>query len=226
MKLSSEELRRVYREETARRVGPGGECPKAEVFLQAALGKMATGERDRMTDHLIICSDCAEEYRLIASTMAQPKPVATMPDAQQAPSPCPRFPVLRVAAIAASIVILVGASFLVWRAARPAYPPPEDPRGAGSLVLEVEPKDRTALAEIPRRLSWSPVEPAESYQVILYDFESTPIWESAEVKETSIAIPQAVRQTLGHGKPIFWRVIARQGVERRRSALFQFVIPQ
>lgn len=225
MKLSSEELRRLYREETARRGSPGGECPKAELLLQAALGKMAAAERDRMTDHLIICSDCADEYRLIASTTAQPKPVATIPAAQPASSPRPRFPVFRVAAMAAGIAILVGASFLVWRAARSAYPPPEDPRGTGSLVLEVKPQDRATLAEIPQRLAWSPVEPAESYQVILYDFESTPIWESAEVKETSIVIPQSVRQALRRGKPIYWRVIARQGVERRRSELFQFVIP-
>jgi hypothetical protein len=89
--------------------------------------------------------------------------------------------------------------------------------------MKVDPPDRAQLSEAPRRLTWSEVKGAEGYEVALYDFELTLIWESPQVNDPSIQIPDSVRTGLLKG-PIYWRVIITSGVERRQSDLFQFLL--
>jgi hypothetical protein len=68
------------------------------------------------------------------------------------------------------------------------------------------------------------VESAEHYQVALYDFESTLIWESVPVTETAVIIPEPVRERLLPSRPYYWRVFVQTDAESHQSALLQFVI--
>jgi hypothetical protein len=90
--------------------------------------------------------------------------------------------------------------------------------------MKIDPPDQASLAEAPLQLSWTEVASAESYKVVVYDFELTPIWESPQVSATSIQIPDSIRASLKRGQRTYWRVIANSGAQRRQSDLFQFVI--
>lgn len=67
MKLSSEELRALYRRQTARSAVLQSQCPTTEMLVRASAGEVSKTEREQVVDHLMGCSDCADEYRLIRS---------------------------------------------------------------------------------------------------------------------------------------------------------------
>src|SRR5262245_61929731 len=65
MKLTSEEMRTLYQQQTARSVLGQAECLSVEVMARAAAGELISSEREKAADHLMVCSDCAEEYQLL-----------------------------------------------------------------------------------------------------------------------------------------------------------------
>ncbi|HEU4508576.1 MAG TPA: zf-HC2 domain-containing protein [Pyrinomonadaceae bacterium] len=68
MKLNSEALRELYQRETARSArGSSGDCLTEDMLARAGAGELDQAERERIADHLAICSDCAKEYRAISS---------------------------------------------------------------------------------------------------------------------------------------------------------------
>lgn len=77
MKLNDEELARLYRRRTRRR-GNAEACPSDELLINTASGKLGPRDREKVIQHLSICSDCATEYRLTRSLQLlsiQPAPV-------------------------------------------------------------------------------------------------------------------------------------------------------
>ncbi len=233
MKLGDDELRQIYQARTARGTRP--DCPTADVFVTAAAGTVDADEKRRLADHLVACSNCAEEYRLVLSS-------ARASAAEQAGPELPprrrstasdwvglaafsRSQRWRVAAAIALIAIATTASLIVWRANRRVDDSSERIRGGASVAIEVVPRDREVLSEPPRELSWSAVESADSYHVVVYDYQSTPVWESAPAAATSVAVPDSVRQQLQErGRVTYWRIIIQHGIESRSSELFQFTI--
>jgi anti-sigma factor RsiW len=65
MKLTNEEVRRLYQQQTARPAAGRAQCLSEEAMTRLAAGEMNRSERELMADHLAACSDCAEEYRLL-----------------------------------------------------------------------------------------------------------------------------------------------------------------
>ncbi|MCI0489914.1 MAG: hypothetical protein L0229_25255 [Blastocatellia bacterium] len=229
MKLTEEELKRIYQRGTARRLRQGRECLSPETFERAAMGEMNSSERERMTSHLMICSDCAREYRAVRSLGAVfEQPLSgkeTMPAARSqrlwerlSPS------AWRAAAALSAVILAITVSLTLWLNSRQVYVPQSSERGGVTMRLTVEPSDKAQLSEAPQKLVRSVVERAESYRVALYDYESTLIWESPSVTDTSITLPQAVRNDLKPGKLFYWQVTVQEGIESRRSDVFQFTI--
>lgn len=71
MKLNSEELRDLYRGETARSNRRSvGDCLTEDALARAVAGDLDQSERERVADHLVTCSDCAKEYRVIKTVKA------------------------------------------------------------------------------------------------------------------------------------------------------------
>src|SRR5262245_23237887 len=65
MKLTDEEMRRLYRRQTARSRSGRAECLSEEAMTRVAEGELSQSEREALADHLMACSDCAEEYRIL-----------------------------------------------------------------------------------------------------------------------------------------------------------------
>jgi hypothetical protein len=95
-------------------------------------------------------------------------------------------------------------------------------RGSEALTEAVEPTDRARLTEAPTRLHWTTKDSPASYRVVLYDRESTPIWESDWVTGGSVSLPVDVQLQLRPGDSYLWRVFSRVGIEERQSPVYRF----
>lgn len=241
MKVNDEDLKTLYQERTARSARQRLECPSPELLHQAATGTLGGRERERVTDHVVVCADCAREYQLVHRVEVWANQVAgtsgeAAPEGRLARAPWWSGAAVgglfqrllswqdwRAVAVAAMIVLAVGTGVTVWRITRP-QPLAEGERAGTAVAVTVEPADKALLQQAPQRLAWSTAEPADRYQVVVYDFESTTIWESPWVTVPSVTLPDAVRERLPRGRLVYWRVVAQAGIERRQSSVFQFVI--
>jgi hypothetical protein len=214
MKLTDDDLRALYREQTARERRGAAACPSAEELLAAG---------ERVADHLATCSACADEYRLLGELRPA---IARGAGAEPAGPAARSAPAWRALAMAAALALVAGAALVIWQASRPARTPGTIERSGQTAVLETAPPNRAHLAAPPETLSWSPVASVESYRVRVYDFESTPVWESPPVTGTSVALPAEVRDALPRGKPVYWRVVATAGVARPEFGPFQFTVDE
>lgn len=83
MKLSKEQLSRIYRQKTARSAQERDSCITAEALVRASAGEMTPSERERVADHLSACADCAQEYQMIRSLRSlSPEVAGTGPGTQ------------------------------------------------------------------------------------------------------------------------------------------------
>jgi hypothetical protein len=232
MKLGDDELKQIYQARTVR--GVTADCPTAEILINAALGTVNAEEKARLADHLVTCSSCAEEYRLVLSNTDASATVQTVQESSAGRRSAIKNWIdfrgfsmrhWRVATAFALIAIATTTTFIFWQASRRSGDSDKTTRGGAGTVIQIVPRDRSVLTEAPRELAWSAVEHADSYRVVIYDYRSTPLWESAPVAGTSVALPESVQQQLrGQGKVIYWRIIIQRGIESRSSDLFQFTI--
>src|SRR5262245_58187279 len=222
MRLTEEELKAILQRQTARGTPRQAECLTDDEFAQAAAGEINDETRLRIASHLVTCSDCTNEYRVVRSL----RPLAGEADrvllASGAAGPEPALETVRplhrsqarrvdrltpsgsradrsgwrarrFAAIAAMLLAVVG-SVVIWQSIKPQDSPVSTERAPVALKLTVDPPDRASVSAPPEKLTWSGVEQALSYRVVIYDSQSTPIWESVASKETSATLPDSVRE--------------------------------
>lgn len=82
MKLTEAQLREILQGQTARSTPRQAECLTEEQFVRAVTGEMSQQERARMANHLVACSDCVAEYRILRSL----RPLAEQAEATLAAS--------------------------------------------------------------------------------------------------------------------------------------------
>ena len=77
MKLTEARLKEIWQEQTARGTPRQAECLTEEMFERLSAGYATSQERTQAASHLIVCSDCAAEYRVLRSL----KPLAEQAEA-------------------------------------------------------------------------------------------------------------------------------------------------
>lgn len=229
MKLHKEELKSLYRER-ASRLASKDDCLTPDTLRRLIAKELPANERRSAIAHLRICANCTQEYRIAHSTRQWAAQVAPSPNetTEKAAAKASRWNQFlepfrwRAAAIAALFVFAVATSLVVWQTRQPSGETVSGERGGSGLKLQIEPTDKALLDEAPKQLAWSPIESAETYQVTLYDFELTPLWESQPLTQTQMQIPDSIRASLKRGQAIYWRVVVQAGIEHRQSDIFQF----
>ena len=238
MDASEIELRDAYRSAASR---PPGPCPDAgtlAAFAGAGESPIDEALRGNVVDHVARCTNCADEVKallelreVIDAAVHAPAPIDIADD-----DPAPlrwltawaRWRSNPARAVPLMILVLacvLGVSFVVWRSSQLAAIPDDRDRSASAWTIDTVPSDRAVLASAPARLEWSSsTTTAEIYRVMLYDAESTVIWESPGVTTPFVDIPVDVRQKLLVGGSVFWRVVAVSGIDRRESSLHRFTI--
>jgi hypothetical protein len=92
------------------------------------------------------------------------------------------------------------------------------------LLDDFAPPDGATLQEAPFDLSWTASSDATGYTVMLYDAESTPIWESESLTVPRVVVPPEVRAEIVPGAVYSWRVISVVGGEGRQSPPYRFTV--
>lgn len=205
-------------------------CPAPDALRRVSAGEATPAERVAFAEHLIVCADCAVEYRAAkalgpwsaeAAALLRPGAGTGVAGPSMSARRTGALPWIALAA-AAALAVAAGLVVVARRGGLATAAPAE--RGSSEITSALEPGDRAALHAPPQRLAWAPMEGASSYEATIYDAESTPMWKSLPVSTTSVDVPPEVRARLAPGRVYLWRVVARVGIETRSSPVFEFSI--
>jgi len=193
---------------------PGGaSCPDETMLAALALSELPPPQASSIADHAVSCRRCSAALRDLLDLHD-----AVRPDASSFSRSA-----WSLAAAAALLVAGIALSYYA-RQARPPIPlTSSTERGAAAATFGVDPPDGAMLGAAPERLAWAESPNAEAYSVVLYDAESTPVWESPSFPTPRIPIPPDVRGRLGEGR-YFWRGTWLEGIERTQTPLCRFTI--
>lgn len=200
-------------------------CPEESVFRRITTGEAGGSQRRGLADHLVLCPDCAGEYRAAAALLPWSSEAAGLlaPPAGPSEGEARSAPAARWLAAAAAVIALVALAVVAHR--RGAFDRgASEQRGAPEVSRAIEPPDRARLPAPPRRMEWAPVRGATSYELTIYDAESTPIWRSGAVEGTRIELPASLASRLLPGRAYLWRVVGRVGLETASSPVFEFSV--
>ncbi len=206
MKLDDAALRAAYQDGTRR--GRRDDCPDSETLARGASGDLASAGREALVSHLATCSDCSVELQLARTLLPQ----------KAAPAGTQRMWTFAIR-IAAAVLVAAGVAVVMQSPSRSGAV-----RGGAPSGERTVPPDGAQLPEPPDALEWTSAPPAENFEIVVFDAESTEIWRSAPAVSAKAALPGEMRSGLRRGSPVYWRVLAVQGVERSTSPLFRFEI--
>ena len=134
MKLSDDDLKRLWQQDTAHVEDSRTDCLSSDFLVRAGEGTLDAEERARVAGHLAHCADCAEEYRLaVAVKDWSPAAAATHADAfttkpavTNAKEPWWRtwftMPNLKAPALAMTGLALLMLGWFVWRVLNKVQP--------------------------------------------------------------------------------------------------------
>lgn len=203
---------RAYR---ATQSGGSSDCPATEVLAAMAIGEVRGSRRRALGDHVVACRPCTDRYRALRELHAEAGALDLAPAGRDATR--------RYLAAAAALALGAALSIGLWLSGGPGSDP-SGHRGGIEVVDEAQPPDGSVLHAGPRTLTWPASPDADRYRVVLYDAESTPVWESPDSTEPEIELPPDVADRLIPGKAYYWRVFTLRGLEERRSPVRKFTL--
>lgn len=202
----------ALREAFAARTGPGpggpGACPAPERIYDAARGALPPGDVREVVEHLAVCPECAEAWRLAAALEEEARAAGE----EAAFRPALRRPwYLQPLRVAATVALALVAVAVVWKVVQQ---PEEEPvwRG-GELEIRSLIPEGEALAREEAVLRWTPV-PEEDATGTTYDLRVTTedvftsVAEADGLEEPRYAIPPEALEDIVPGTELLWRVEA------------------
>jgi hypothetical protein len=185
--MNDEQLRRTYKTILeAHATAPSVNDVSPEALLALAEGRGPEAERLRTLDHVMRSEDVRREFELLRAAVASSRPPARV--------------IPRPWLAAASLLIVVAGSAVVWRATHPE----NVMRGDASAVTLSSPSDAPSVSG-PLVFAWRRVPGAVSYEIELVEASGTLV-QMATVKDTSWTPPATVH--LAHGVEYRWWVRA------------------
>lgn len=225
MTPSDEELRDLFQQ--GARTAMRDECIPPEQLASLAANEVSDENRRDLALHLIKCADCAEEYRCLREIGRWANAEAANIGSSAAKSPFWGRTLkirLRFILLPAAAAVVVG--FSIWALQSGLFIEQEQPivtRGTIGPEMKTDPERFAVLSEAPKRLSWIPLQEGSVFKAVIYDHESTVVWESVPAKSTEVEIPSEIRTQLKPGNVYYWRVFSYNGISRQ-SELFRFTL--
>lgn len=202
----------ALREAFAARTGPGpggpGACPAPERIYDAARVALPPGDVREVVEHLALCPECAEAWRLAAALEEEARAAGAA-----APAATRRPWYLQPVRAAATVALALVAVAVVWTVVQA---PEEAPvwRGDGELEIRSLVPEGEALARADAVLRWTPV-PEDDPEGTIYDLKVTTedvftsVAEADGLEETRYRILPEALEGLPPGTELLWRVEAR-----------------
>lgn len=181
-------------------------CPEPDRIWEAVRGELPPDEVRDVVDHVAVCASCAEDWRIAVEFEKQKAAVVPFPVRFQP----------WIAAAAAALVLTVGGVY-VRQTTKPPGPVAEY-RGAETEIRSLAGKMG------PRQdfvLSWTPVEGAESYDLLVTTAELSTVADPKDLTATRYQVPASALADLPAGAQLHWRVTAVfPDGERKQSPTF------
>ena len=199
-------LRKSYERILLHRAESGGDrsaCPSIE-GMQALIARQGP-EAERLTrlDHVMGCPFCREEFELLRTVRSA---------APAAPGLS-----LRMLALAASIVLVLGTGLFLRLSRRPL----DTPRGGAESVVLLTPAEGATISGIPA-FAWRPVAGALRYRLELLRPDGVVVWRR-ELSDTTGALPDG--SLVEPGVEYRWQVEAESNDGAvRRSEMHRFSV--
>jgi len=233
-------------------LSPQGACATLIELDGLGDGSLTESAMRRVREHVAHCARCQTELALLheferaspraeeeaaarwITSQLEEKFAATLPKPQlerrEKERPRSRFwsalrPV-QAGGFAVAAALLVAAVGIALRDARPpqiASSVPERQVFRSGEISVMAPSENPVRA--PSELRWAPWANADSYSVRVMEVDRRELW-SAETRQTSVALPAAVRAQIVPRKPLLWEVVARDADGRTlaSSGIHTFVV--
>lgn len=204
----------TLREAFAARTGPapGGPegCPTPERIYAAVRGELPPGAVREVVEHLAVCPECAEAWRLAVALEEE----ARAAGAEEATfRGVPRQPwYLQPLRVAATLALALVAVAVVWNVVQA---PEEAPvyRAAGELEIRSLLPAGEPLPREEAVLRWTPVPEEDpsgtTYDLLVSTSDLVSVAEADGLEEARYRIPPAALEDLAPGTELLWRVEAR-----------------
>jgi hypothetical protein len=185
---------------------PGTACPEPGRLYDAARGALPPQETRELVEHLALCPECAEAWRLAAAFEEEGRSgAAPAPAASRSPW------YLRPLAVAAAFAAAVLAVGLWWSVVTVPEEAPVYRAGREleirSMLPEGEPLARDA-AVLLWRLGDDGAPEGTTYDLLVSGEDFQPLAEADELEEPSYRLPPEALEGLQSGAEILWRVEA------------------
>lgn len=184
--------------------GPGG-CPTPERIYDAARGALPPGDVREVVEHLAVCPECAEAWRLAAALEEEARAGGTV--ASPAVGRRPWY--LQPVRVAATVALALVAVAVVWTVVQA---PEEEAvwRGDGQLEIRSLLPEGEALPREEAVLRWTAVpeeDPAGTTYDLLLSIADL-VSEAEGLEEPRYTIPPGALEGLAPGAEVLWRVEA------------------
>jgi hypothetical protein len=176
--MNDEQLRRAYKRILDSRTSAvADDQVSPEAMLALVEGRGSEAERLGTLDRVMQSEETRREFELLRSAVAASRPHRRVLSTQWL--------------AAAALVVIVGGSAIVWRAARPA----DTLRGSGESVTLSSPNDAPTVSG-PLVFAWRRVPGAVSYEIELVE-ASGALVQMATITDTTWTPPSTVHLTNG-----------------------------
>lgn len=169
-------------------------CPDPAEIWSAVHAEGTAKKRREIVRHMRSCPSCAADWRIAAQDMTR------LPER--------RGRVALWAALAATVLVVIGLSFLGLRDSSLDVPPPvwRSPRVTGVRPL---PSEGASLPRDSFLLRWEPVGEDARYLVELSTVDLTELFQSRDLIAPECLIPERALSSVEDGGTVLWRVEAQ-----------------
>jgi hypothetical protein len=190
-----------------------GSCPEPDRIWEAVRGELPPEEVREIVDHVAVCASCAEDWR-IAVAFEKESQAQQEREAVVYSFPTRRFQPW-IAAAAAALVLTVGGVY-VRQTQKPVVT--AEYRGEKTEIRSLAGDTRPLQAFV---LSWTPVEGAESYDLLVTTIELDTVADPKGLTTTQYQVPASALAGLPAAAQLHWRVTAVfPDGERKQSPTF------
>jgi hypothetical protein len=192
---------------------PTGSCPEPDLIWEAVRGDLPPDEIRDIVDHVAVCASCAEDWRIAAEFEKESgahqgtgATIHSFPTRQFQPW---------IAAAAAALVLTVGGVY-VRETQKPTVT--AEYRGEKTEIRSLAGEARPRQAFV---LSWTPVEGAESYDLLVTTAELDTVADPKGLATAQYQVPASSLAALPDAAQLHWRVTAVfPDGERKQSNTF------
>lgn len=231
MRINQSDLKEVYENYLKdRRVASGESCPSNEDILSWLRSKLPERDKNRITDHIVNCYDCAQEVTRLLNRIRKEHGIiyeinkcidTSYAEPQQDAFVLPRRLSWKIVSFVSTLMLLAAIALF---SVNYFSPKPGLRGGVTSDIILVSPINKSCNAN-ELKFVWKDLPNMKCYFVEVFDSTLELLWRSNAVLQREVNPSQDLLQKLIPKEPYFWMVTGVLTNEAKvKSKLKKFII--